>query len=76
MVLLVRILFVFVFLLFLGRVLKLFLIFVEGLTVWYVVLFVFGRVLLVLLVFLVSRRIAPCLLVWLLAGLFLRGLGL
>ena len=66
----------FVFLLFLGRVLKLFLIFVEGLTVWYVVLFVFGRVLLVLLVFLVSRRIAPCLLVWLLAGLFLRGLGL
>lgn len=76
MVLLVRILFVFVFLLFLGRVLKLFLIFVEGLMVWYVFLFVFGRVLLVLLVFLVSRRIAPCLLVWLLAGLFLRGLGL
>lgn len=76
MVLLVRILFVFVFLLFLGRVLKLFLIFAEGLMVWYVVLFVFGRVLLVLLVFLVSRRIAPCLLVWLLAGLFLRGLGL
>ena len=76
MVLLVRILFVFVSLLFLGRVLKLFLIFAEGLMVWYVVLFVFGRVLLVLLVFLVSRRIAPCLLVWLLAGLFLRGLGL
>jgi len=76
LVLLVRILFVFVFLLFLGRVLKLFLIFAEGLMVWYVVLFVFGRVLLVLLVFLVSRRIAPCLLVWLLAGLFLRGLGL
>jgi len=67
---------VFVSLLFLGRVLKLFLIFAEGLMVWYVVLFVFGRVLLVLLGFLVSRRIAPCLLVWLLVGLFLRGLGL